>query len=297
MSNAQRFRELLSSRTCAIAPGCYDAISARIVEDAGFPIAYMSGLCVAASMGYPDVGLISWTDMVRRAELIANTISIPLFVDADSGNGGPANLAEAVRAYERAGAAGLHLEDQPFPKKCAALPGKSLITPELACANIRIALDARRDPAFVIVARTDAMLVSGLDDAIARAVRYERAGADATLVMSVGHEAEMRAVQAALEKPTLAMMLEHKRALTGVRRLEQLGYPLVVYPCSLLQGQVKVQQTIAARLRDDGSTAGVLDAMTSIDEINAVMDLDEVNAAGIQSAAYQASASVDRRSG
>ncbi len=289
MSNAQRFRDLLACRACTVVPGCYDAISARIIEDAGFPMAYMSGLCVAASMGYPDVGLISWTDMVRRAELIANTISIPLFVDADSGYGGPANLTEVVRAYERAGAAGLHLEDQPFPKKCAALPGKSLISPELACANIRTALQARRDPAFVIVARTDAMLVTGLDDALARAMRYERAGADATLVMSIGSEADMRAVQAALEKPTLAMMLEHKRTVTDAARLRQIGYPMVIYPCSLLQGQVKVQQTIVQRLRDDGSTAGVLDEMTSIDEINSVMDLDAVNAADIQSAADQTS--------
>ena len=125
------------------------------------------------------------------------------------------------------------------------------------------------------------MLVTGLDDVLARAVRYERAGADATLVMSIGKEADMRAVQAALEKPTLEMMLEHKRTLTDAARLQQIGYPMVVYPCSLLQGQVKVQQT------DEGSTAGVLNEITSIDEINAVMDLDAVNEADIQSAAYQ----------
>ncbi len=289
-AHGQKLKELLYAKHTVIALGCYDAVSARLVQEAGFQMAYMSGLCVAASLGYPDVGLISWTDMVERAALLVRNLDIPLLVDADSGYGGPQNIREAVKAFERVGVAGLHLEDQPVPKKCAALPGKALISPEMMEANIRVALESRVSSDFVIVARTDAFAVSGLTDAITRAQRYERAGADATLIMSVAREEDMVEINASLSKPTLVCKLEKKRPLVDLARLSEIGYPIAIYPLTLLSGQVQVQRRLARGLMVDGSPRAELDSLASIDEINELLDLQTANELDQCHAAWQLSA-------
>lgn len=276
VDKSRRLRELLNSRTgIAIAPGCYDAISAMIVEQAGFPVAYMSGLAVAASLGYPDTGIIGAAEMVERAAVIARSVEIPVLADADTGYGGPANIAETVRAFERAGIAGIHLEDQINPKKCAALSGKTLISTEEMCARIRIALEARINPDFVIIGRTDAFPVSGLDDAIARARAYEEAGADATMVMLINAQSDLRAVTGALKKPTLVLMSEKLYPLVPPPQLRAIGFPLVIYALSLIKGTVHAQKAIARELLAQGTTESLMDQISPLEEINELLKLKQ----------------------
>ncbi|MBV7486049.1 oxaloacetate decarboxylase [Bordetella sp. BOR01] len=257
-----------------VAPGCYDGLTARLVERAGFNVAYMSGLCVASTLGEPDVGAITADAMVERARVVAGCTGIPLIVDADSGYGGAYNVAQAVRAFETAGAAALHLEDQPFPKKCAAMAGKTLIAVPEMVARLRVALDARRNQDFMIIARTDAFAVEGLDAAIARVQAYEAAGADATIIMSVASEEDMRRITANLRKPSIVMMVEGLRPLVPATRLGEIGYPLVVYPVSLLQAQAHAQQRMLETLQRDGSTAACADASLTLNDINETVGLE-----------------------
>lgn len=289
-SMGARLRTLLQSKEPVIAPGCYDGITARLVEQAGFPAAYMSGLCVAAAHGLPDVGAISVDVMVEHTRVIAESIDIPLIVDADGGYGGAYNVYEAVRAFERAGAAALHLEDQPFPKRCAAMSGKKLIPKDEMVARLRVALDARRNPDFLILARTDAFAVDGLDEAIERAVAYENAGADATIIMSVAEEGDMQRITQALKKPTIVMMVEGLRPLVGANRLKEIGYPLIVYPVSLLQAQVHAHRTLLDGLRADGTTQSSLGKTATLAEIAACLDLPRATRVDEDFARYQAQA-------
>jgi 2-methylisocitrate lyase-like PEP mutase family enzyme len=216
--------------------------------------------------------------MTERAAVIARSIDIPLLADADTGYGGASNIAETVRAFERAGAAGIHLEDQPNPKKCAALPGKTLVSTEEMCARIRIALEARTNPDFVIVGRTDAVAVSGLDDAIARVQAYEAAGADATMVMGLVKEEDMRRVTSSLKRACIVLMAEKLRPLISPQRLRAAGYPIVIYPLSLINGAVFAHRSICRTLAEEGTTESALDRISHLDEINEVLDLKSTTA-------------------
>jgi 2,3-dimethylmalate lyase len=277
VAKQRKFRELLAGKgAIAVAPGCYDAMSGLIIEQAGFPIAYMSGLCVAASLGYPDTGIIAAAEMVKRAAVISRSIGIPLFADADTGYGGASNIAECVRAFERAGVAGIHLEDQSNPKKCAALPGKNLVSTQEMRARIRIALEARTSQDFVIVGRTDALAVSGLDEAIARVQAYEDAGADATMLMGVSQEADMQRITSALKKPCIVLMAEKIRPLIPNQRLKDAGYPMVLYPLSLIDVAFFAQRELCNRLMKDGTTESLLDRIPALDEINELLGMGDV---------------------
>jgi 2,3-dimethylmalate lyase len=276
-SKAGRLRALLAQRDTLIAPGCYDGLTARLVEQADFPVAYMSGLCVAAGAGEPDVGAITVDAMVARAATIARSIGIPLIADADSGYGGAFNVHRAVQAFEACGAAAIHLEDQPFPKKCAAMDGKRLICVAEMVARIKTALRSRRDPDFVIIGRTDAVAVEGLDAAIARAQAYEEAGADMTLVMSVAEEGALRKIRAALQKPVMISLVEGLRPLVPLERLREIGINMVIYPVSLLQAQTWAQRRMLAALRQQGSTAASLDCTDSLQDIAGYLGLDAAN--------------------
>lgn len=285
-----RLRQLLASGEISIAPGCHDGLTAQLVAQAGFPLAYMSGLCVAAAHGQPDVGVVSVDTMVAHARMIASGIDIPLIVDADGGYGGAYNVHAAVRAFEAAGAAAIHLEDQPFPKKCAAMSDKTLIDTAEMVARLRVALDARTDPEFVILARTDALAIDGLDAAIARAQAYEAAGADGTIIMSVAREEDMRKITRALKKPTIVMMVEGLRPLVDAGRLREIGYPVAVYPVSLLQAQVHAQRRMLEALREDGSTKAFLGAVATLPEIAAHLHLDTSHRVDDNHARYLAEA-------
>lgn len=293
-SMGARLRALLENPEPVIAPGCYDGLTARLVEQAGFPVAYMSGLCVAAGEGEPDVGAITVDTMVARAAVIARSISIPLVADADSGYGGAFNVHRATQAFEACGAAAIHLEDQPFPKKCAAMEGKKLVGIAEMVARIRTALNARRDPNFMIIGRTDAVAVEGLDAAIARAQAYEQAGADMTLIMSVADEDSLRSMRKALKKPVMISLVEGLRPLVPVKRLREIGIEMAIYPVSLLQAQTWAQRRMLDALRRDGTTAASLDYTDSLQDIAGFLALDAANGIDAAFAAEVAASESDK---
>src|SRR5438105_15203501 len=212
MPNTTRLRELLVQRDLLVAPGAYDALSARLIAQAGFPAVYMTGFGTAASvLGQPDVGLLTMSEMVSRAAAIAAVIAsvagnLPLIADADTGYGNPINVRRTIHEYERAGVAGLHIEDQVWPKKCGHMEGKQVIPKDEMVQKIRAAVDARQDPEFVIIARTDANAVNSLEDALRRGKAYHEAGADVIFIEASRSMAELRSIAAAF--PNVALLLD-----------------------------------------------------------------------------------------
>jgi 2-methylisocitrate lyase-like PEP mutase family enzyme len=191
MARTRRLRELLE-RGIVLAPGVYNALFAKAAERTGFDAIYMTGFGTAAKYGYPDVGLVTQTEMLDNLRSICNATTVPVIADADTGYGGVINVRRTVRAYEDAGAAGLHIEDQVFPKKCGFMEGKQVIPVEEAVQKVRAALDARADPDFLIIARTDALAPNGWDDAVARAEAYHRAGAGMVFVDGIRTEEDLQ---------------------------------------------------------------------------------------------------------
>jgi carboxyvinyl-carboxyphosphonate phosphorylmutase len=252
----RRLRELLAGSEPVVAPGAYDALSARLVAQAGFDAVYMTGFGASASLlGQPDVGLLSFAEMADQARRLAEAVDVPLIADADDGYGNPINVARTVRAYEAAGVAGLHLEDQLSPKRCGHLAGKQLVAASEMVEKVRAAVEARRSADLVIIARTDARAVEGLDAALERARCYRDAGADVLFVEAPESEAEVAAVaQAFPDTPLLFNAVEGGRTpLLELTRLRDLGFRLVLCPLTaLLAGTAAVQQSLA-RLRDSGT--------------------------------------------
>src|SRR5215470_19455585 len=232
MRSTTRLRQLLDTPGLIAAPGAYDGFSARLIEAAGFPAVYMTGAGTAAShLGQPDLGLATLTEMATHAGHLASCISLPLIADADTGYGNALNVVRTVREYERAGVAGLHLEDQVAPKKCGHIAGKQVIPAREFADKIRAAVEYRTDPDLVIIARTDARAVTGLDDAIARGNLYREAGADVIFFEAPQSADEIRRVAREVKAPLLANMVQGGRtpAMT-VAELETLGFKIVIFP-------------------------------------------------------------------
>jgi carboxyvinyl-carboxyphosphonate phosphorylmutase len=233
-----RLRELLAQPDLLVAPGAYDALSARLIAQAGFPAVYMTGFGTAASvLGQPDVGLLTMSEMVSRAAALAAVIGErPLIADADTGYGNPINVRRTVHEYERAGVAAIHIEDQVWPKKCGHMEGKQVIPLDEMVQKIRAAVDARRDPDFVVIARTDANAVYGLEDALRRGQAYREAGADVIFIEAPRSLEELRAIaQTFPDVPLLYNWAESgKTPLLSLEEIHALGFKLVIFPASLL---------------------------------------------------------------
>jgi carboxyvinyl-carboxyphosphonate phosphorylmutase len=233
-----RLRELLAGPELVVAPGAYDALSARLIAQAGFPVVYMTGFGTAASvLGQPDVGLLTMSEMVSRAAALAAVVGdLPLIADADTGYGNPINVRRTIREYERAGVAGLHVEDQVWPKKCGHMEGKQVIPKDEMVEKIHAAVDARQDPDFVIIARTDANAVYGLEDAIQRGLAYREAGADVIFIEAPRTVAELSTIaQAFPGVPLLFNWAESgKTPALSLDEIRLLGYKLVIFPVSML---------------------------------------------------------------
>jgi len=270
-SAGSRLRRLLEAKTMALLPGCHDALGARLIEDAGFGAVYMSGFSVAASFGRPDLGILTMTDVVARSIQIAEAVSIPLLVDADTGYGGPLNIAETVRRLEQGGVGGLHLEDQKTPKKCGALAGKELVPAEEMCARIVIAKRARRGEGFVIVGRTDAVTVSGLDETIRRVKAMAAAGADAIMVPSLETPEQLRAVAQSVATPVLYVAAETVRPMYDAKQLAEFGFAASLYPLSLIMASVAAQRHVLKDLLATGNTAQNIPNMTPFREVGALV--------------------------
>lgn len=201
MRASTRLRQLLAQPDTVLAPGVYDAIGARLAEQAGCPALYMTGAGVSASLGYPDYGLVTMGEMVERAGVIARSVAVPLVSDADTGYGNELNVTRTVREFEMRGVAAIHLEDQVSPKRCGHLEGKVLVSRDEFVSKIRAAVAARRDPDFVVIARTDARAVDGLDEAIDRANAALEAGADMAFVESPASLDEVAAIPRRVRGP------------------------------------------------------------------------------------------------
>lgn len=268
-SPAARLRELLSQDGVVLAPGAYDALSARVVAAAGFPAVYMTGFGTSAGrLGRPDAGLLTLTEMADNARRIAAAIDVPLIADADTGYGNPINVMRTVQEFEQAGVAAIHLEDQVTPKKCGHVAGKQVIPRQEMVQKVRAAVAARRDPNFVLIARTDARAVLGLEEAIRRASDYRDAGADVIFVEGPESQVELRAVAQALPGvPLLYNWAETGRTPPlSAQAIAELGYKVIIFPTTTLLAATRAMQQAVERLRRDGSPLGAFEHMLSFDQ-------------------------------
>ncbi|WP_326537504.1 isocitrate lyase/PEP mutase family protein [Pseudorhodoferax sp.] len=239
MTAARHLRTLLARDELLIAPGAYDGISAMTIQQAGFSLAYMTGSGTAASLGYPDIGLVTMSEMVERAATIARAIDIPLIADADTGYGNELNVTRTVREYEARGVAGLHIEDQVTPKKCGHLDGKEIVPREEFVSKIRAAAAARRSPDFLLIARTDARAVAGLDEAIARANAALQAGADMAFVEAPQTLEEVALVPQRVHGPCLLNLVGGgKTPAVGFDEAQAMGYRLAILPGALFRSAI-----------------------------------------------------------
>jgi 2-methylisocitrate lyase-like PEP mutase family enzyme len=239
MTMAERLRQLLAQEGLIVAPGAYDALTARLVEQAGFPAVYMTGAGTAASHGFPDYGLLTMSEMVANAGRMAACVGVPLIADADTGYGNELNVARTVREYERLGVAAIHIEDQAFPKKCGHLDGKEIVPLDDFIAKLRAALEARRNPNFLVIARTDARAVAGFEEAIRRARAARAAGADMLFVEAPQTLEELAAVPRLVGGPCLFNLVRHgKSPEVGLSAVQAMGYRLAILPTLLLTGVI-----------------------------------------------------------
>ncbi|MGH9057734.1 MAG: isocitrate lyase/PEP mutase family protein [Acidimicrobiales bacterium] len=276
---ATRLRRLLSGDEPVLAPGAYDALSARLVEEAGFPAIYMTGFGTAASyLGRPDVGLLSMSEMVDQARRIAAAVDVPVIADADTGYGNPINVIRTVHEYERAGVAALHIEDQEAPKKCGHIEGKRLIPLSDMVAKIGAAAEARSNPDFVLIARTDARAVEGLQSALDRARGYRDAGADVLFVEAPQSEREVETVSEALsDVPLLFNWAEGgKTPPISYGRLVELGFRIVIFPVSALLAATRAVREVMASIRATGTPAQSMDHLVVFEDFLEFIGLPEI---------------------
>jgi 2-methylisocitrate lyase-like PEP mutase family enzyme len=272
-----RLRALLARGGLITAPGVYDGLSARIAEAAGFDALYISGGAIARGMGYPDIGLVTQTEMVKRLEEIRAITRLPLIVDADTGYGNALNVIRTVRAYERAGAAALHIEDQVEPKRCGHYEGKQIVDTHEMVQKIRAAIAARENPDLLLIARTDARAVAGLEDAITRGNAYAEAGADVIFVEAPQSREEIERIAREVRAPLLINMFwGGKTPLVPPEQLAELGYRLMIVPSDLQRAAIRAMQRAAAVLRQQGNTATIADELVSFAERESVIGLPEI---------------------
>lgn len=269
-TGAGRLRQLLADETAGpvLAPGAYDALSARLVEQAGFGAVYMTGFGTSASLlGRPDVGLLTQTEMVGNARRIVQAVGVPVIADADTGYGNPLNVIRTVQEYEQAGVAAIHLEDQVAPKRCGHMSGKQVVPAQEMVEKVRAAVAARRNPEFVLIARTDARAVEGVEATLERARRYADAGADVIFFEAPQSEREVERVAEALaDVPLLFNWAEGGRTPpVGLDQLRALGFRVVIFPITaLLAATVAVRQALA-RVREAGTPAPILGELMGFD--------------------------------
>ena len=272
-----RLRELIARPGALMAPGVADALNARLVKRHGFEAIYMTGAgTTAVRLGMPDVGLLTMTEMIDNAARIADASGLPLIADADNGYGGVLNVRRTIQGYERAGAAGVHLEDQVIPKRCGHLAGKQLVPVEEMTAKLRAAADARSDKDFVLIARTDAIAVEGFDAALERAGRYREAGADVLFVEAPNAE-QLPKIAPRLKAPLLYnMATSGKTPFLPKGEIERLGFKIIIYPNWLMLAAIRAASEVLATLKETGSIASVASGVPSFKEFFDLLGMPEV---------------------
>jgi 2,3-dimethylmalate lyase len=272
-------REMLEAGEMVLAAGCYDALGARLVEEAGFRAAYVTGFGAAAShLGRPDIGLMALPEMVDIARRIAQAVDIPVIADADTGYGNSVNVIRTVREYEAAGVAAIHIEDQVMPKKCGHMEGKRVVPAREMAAKVSAAVAARRSPEFLIIARTDARAVEGLESALERGREYVQAGADALFVEAPESEAEIETV--ARSFPDVPLLFNYseggKTPPLSYERLRELGFSVVIFPLTLLLVATHAMRAALARVKADGTPIELLPSLLPFEEFLSFIGLPEI---------------------
>ncbi len=274
-------RHMLKSGTTVVAPGVYDGMSARLVAQGGFTAAYASGGAIARGSGIPDLGLLSLAEVAQRLEQIVDAVEIPVIADADNGYGNALNVQRAAHAFERAGVAAFHLEDQTFPKRCGHYADKSVVPVAEMVGKLKAARDALHDPDFVVIARTDAIAVEGFDAAIDRCHAYVEAGADVAFLDAPTSERQIADIARRLPGWKLINMFHGgKTPLLPVSRLQQLGFAIVIIPSDLQRAAIKAMQRTLAAIARDGSSAEVLGDLAGFEEREAVVATEDFLARG-----------------
>jgi len=278
MKKTTLFRKLMLEKEIFVIPGCHDALSAKIVELVGFKAVTMGGYAAsAASLAKPDVSLLTLTEYVNIARNIVQAVDLPLFVDGDTGHGNVTNVGRTVRVFENAGVAALFIEDQVFPKRCGHMEGKQIIPTAEMVAKVKAAVDARVDEDLVIMARTDAIAVYGIDDAIERANLYREAGADLIFVEAPRSVEEMRRINTNVDAPTLAIQLEGgKTPLLTTKDLQEIGFSVVVYPNATVYATAWALKGLWETLKKEGTTRSFTDRMIGFDDFNTLVGLDKI---------------------
>lgn len=277
MTPRQIFKQLLKRNKLLVAPGCFDGLSARLVQEAGFEAAYLSGGAVARSMGIPDIGLVTMSEAIERAAQVVSAITIPVIADADTGYGNAVNLVRSVREFERVGVAAIHIEDQITPKRCGHLDGKEVISLDEMQKKLKAALATRTDPDFCIIARTDARGVNGFDDAIVRGKAFAKLGVDAIFVEAPQSEAELEEIPRRIpEVPLLVNVFKGgKTPMLPVDRLEKMGYRIAIYPSETQRAAIYAMRMALGMLKKKGTTEAMDDALTTFKERDKIVGLDD----------------------
>ncbi len=273
----QRLREILEAPGLVVMPCCFDALSARLVEQAGFPVSFMSGFAVAATqLGMPDTGLASYAEVVAHGRNLCGAVSIPVIGDADTGYGNPANVRRTTLGYAAAGFAGMMIEDQVAPKRCGHTRGKQVVDRAEALRRVRAALDAREEAGdLVLVARTDARATLGLDEAIERGRAFARLGADVVFVEAPATVAELERVAREVPGPKLVNLVEGgDTPVLPIEHLDRLGYKLAAYPLTLLSTAARAMQDALGALRDGTPP----DALLEFEELQRLVGFDDYDA-------------------
>ena len=278
--NTTRLKQVLARREATIVPGAANALFARVIEDIGYDVVYVTGAGIAnMHLGAPDIGLTTLTEIANTVAAISDAVDLPLLVDADTGFGNALNMRRTVHVLERAGAAGIQIEDQIFPKKCGHFTGKGVIPIAEMVQKIRAAVDARRDSDFQIVARTDARAIEGLDSALDRARAMIEAGADATFVEAPLNEAELGRIARDLPVPQIAnMVFGGLTPEIGRAKLSAMGFGIVLYANASLQAALKANQEVLSALKRDGSLAAVANKLAGFGERQRVVAKDRYDA-------------------
>lgn len=273
MKRTTQLRKLLEEKRLLVAPGAFDGLSARLIEKAGFPLIYATGGGIARSMGYPDIGLITMNEVILRVKNMVDVTNIPVFADADTGYGNAINLMRTVKEFQTIGVGGIHIEDQITPKKCGHYEGKSLISEEEMVQKIEAAKEARTDPDFLIVARTDARSVESFEGAIHRAKRYREAGADMIFVEAPQTVEEIREIPRAISAPLVINMFKGgKTPLVPIQQLEEWGYRIAIVPSSPQLAAIKAMQQLLNILREKGTMEPYSEGMVTFQERDEIVD-------------------------
>jgi len=276
MKKTARFRGLLKEPAIIVAPGAHNAFTAKIIEQTGgFQAVYMTGSGAAMSLiGEPDIGFLTMTEMVTQARNLANAVSLPVIADADTGYGNAINVVRTVKEFEKAGVAAIHIEDQITPKKCGHFEGKQVVSQNEMVGKIKAAVDAREDPDFVLIARTDARGVLGLEEGIKRAQAYVEAGADAIFFEAPQSLEELKIIVRSINAPLMVNMDEGtKTPLLTFGELEEMGFKIVIFPRSAPCAAAKTIQELMKLLKETGTTKGFLNRIVTFEGRNSITGL------------------------